>query len=133
MKNYEVPYCEAFSTPHCHPFWAQIFASRFCSHTLSLCSPLNIKNHLPQPYYKLGSPMWWPELEKSPTVAHACRKRRLKWVRSAWGLAGQLSPWGLTGTKFLRASTTLTCPSGSISMVCHRNRTSWEVLDGEAQ
>jgi hypothetical protein len=21
----------------------------------------------------------------SPTVAHACRKRRLKWVRSAWG------------------------------------------------
>jgi len=35
--------------------------------------------------------------------------------------------------KFWRASTTLTCPSGPISTVCHRNRTSWEVIDGEAQ
>jgi hypothetical protein len=23
--------------------------------------------------------------KNSPTVAHACRKRRLKWVLSAWG------------------------------------------------
>ena len=27
----------------------------------------------------------------------------------------------------------LICPSGPISTVCHRNRTSWEVIDGEAQ
>ena len=25
--NYEVPHCGAFSTPHFHPSWAQIFAS----------------------------------------------------------------------------------------------------------
>ena len=25
--NYEVPHCGAFSTPHSHPSWAQIFAS----------------------------------------------------------------------------------------------------------
>ena len=36
-------------------------------------------------------------------------------------------------TKFWRASTTLTCPSGTISTVCHRNRTSWEVIDWEVQ
>ena len=24
--NYEVPHCGAFSTPHSHPSWAQIFA-----------------------------------------------------------------------------------------------------------
>jgi hypothetical protein len=27
---------------------------------------------------------WWPGLENSPTVTHACRKRWLKWVPSAW-------------------------------------------------
>jgi hypothetical protein len=30
-------------------------------------------------------PVWWPGLKNSPTVTHACRKRRLKWVPSAWG------------------------------------------------
>ena len=25
--NYEVPHCGAFSTPHSHPSWVQIFAS----------------------------------------------------------------------------------------------------------
>jgi hypothetical protein len=30
-------------------------------------------------------PVWWPGLKNSPTVTHACRKRRLKWVRSTWG------------------------------------------------
>ena len=35
-------------------------------------------------------------------------------------------------TKFWRASTTLTCPSGPVSTVCHRNRTSWEIIGGEA-
>jgi hypothetical protein len=33
-------------------------------------------------------PVWWPGLKNSPTVTHACRKRRLKWVPSAWGIAG---------------------------------------------
>ena len=28
--NYEVPHFEAFCTPHCHPFWAQIIASGSC-------------------------------------------------------------------------------------------------------
>ena len=28
--NYEVPHCGAFSTPHSHPSWAQIFASGSC-------------------------------------------------------------------------------------------------------
>ena len=36
-------------------------------------------------------------------------------------------------TKFRRASTTLTCPSGPTSTVGHRNRTSWEVIYGEVQ
>jgi hypothetical protein len=30
-------------------------------------------------------PMWWPVLKNNPTVTHVCRKRRLKWVPSAWG------------------------------------------------
>jgi hypothetical protein len=29
--------------------------------------------------------VWWPGLKNSPTVTHACRKMRLKWVPSAWG------------------------------------------------
>ena len=28
--NYEVPHCGAFSTPHSHPSWAQIFVSGSC-------------------------------------------------------------------------------------------------------
>ena len=35
--------------------------------------------------------------------------------------------------KFWSASTTLAFPSGSISTVCRRNRTSWEIIDGGAQ
>jgi hypothetical protein len=30
--------------------------------------------------YQYTVPVWWPELKNSPTVAHACRKRWLKWV-----------------------------------------------------
>jgi hypothetical protein len=38
-------------------------------------------------------PVWWPGLKNSPTVSHACRKRRLKWVPSAWGYSwATLSP-----------------------------------------
>ena len=29
--------------------------------------------------------MWRPGLKNSPTVAHACRKRQVKWLPSAWG------------------------------------------------
>jgi hypothetical protein len=38
-------------------------------------------------------PVWWPGLKSNPTVTHACRKRRLKWVPSAWGYSwATLSP-----------------------------------------
>jgi hypothetical protein len=38
-------------------------------------------------------PVWWPELKNSPTVTHARRKRRLKWVPSVWGYSwATLSP-----------------------------------------
>jgi hypothetical protein len=38
-------------------------------------------------------PVWWPGLKNSPTVTHACRKRRLKWVPSPWGyIWATLSP-----------------------------------------
>jgi hypothetical protein len=30
-------------------------------------------------------PVWWLEVKNSPNVAHACRKRRLKWALSVWG------------------------------------------------
>jgi hypothetical protein len=29
--------------------------------------------------------VWRQENKNSPTAAHACRERRLKWVASAWG------------------------------------------------
>jgi hypothetical protein len=35
--------------------------------------------------YNIGNPVWWPGLKNSPTVTHACFKRRLKLVPSAWG------------------------------------------------
>jgi hypothetical protein len=36
---------------------------------------------------------WWPGLNNSPTVTHARRKRRLKWLPSAWGYSwATLSP-----------------------------------------
>jgi hypothetical protein len=37
--------------------------------------------------------LWWPGLKNSPTVTHACRKRSIKWVPSAWGYSwATLSP-----------------------------------------
>jgi hypothetical protein len=38
-------------------------------------------------------PVWWPGNKNSPTVTHACRKRRLKWVPS--GITGPLCLWGI--------------------------------------
>ena len=37
VTNYEVSHCEAFSTPHPHPFWVQIFASGPCSQIPLAC------------------------------------------------------------------------------------------------
>jgi hypothetical protein len=43
--------------------------------------------------YIMNPPVWWPGLKNSPTVTHAFRKRRLKWVPSAWGYSwNTLSP-----------------------------------------
>jgi hypothetical protein len=45
-------------------------------------------------------PVWWSGLKNSPTVTHACHKRRLKWVPSAWGYSwATLSP-GVINTEF---------------------------------
>jgi hypothetical protein len=41
---------------------------------------------------QIACPVWWPGLKNSPTVNHACRKIRLKWVPSAWGCWATLSP-----------------------------------------
>jgi hypothetical protein len=44
-------------------------------------------------------PVWWPGLKNRPTVTHACRKRGVKWVPSAWGYIwdtlspGVISTW----------------------------------------
>jgi hypothetical protein len=41
----------------------------------------------------IDSPVWWPGVKNSPSVTHACRKRRLKLVPSAWGYSwATLSP-----------------------------------------
>ena len=53
QPNYEVPYCE--TTPHSHPFWAQIFASGPFSNTLSLYSSFNVRDHVSQPYSRTGN------------------------------------------------------------------------------
>ena len=37
--NYEVHHCGAFSTPHSHPSWAQIFASGSCFQIPLACIP----------------------------------------------------------------------------------------------
>jgi hypothetical protein len=41
----------------------------------------------------IDTPVWWPGLKNGPSVTHGCRKRRLKWVPSAWGYSwATLSP-----------------------------------------
>ena len=48
--NYEVPYCEAFSTSHSHSSWAQLFASEsYFPITPSLRSSLKVRDHASQP------------------------------------------------------------------------------------
>ena len=52
--NYEVSHCGAFSTPHSHPSWAQIFASGACFQTnLAFIPPL--MHHASQPYSTTGN------------------------------------------------------------------------------
>jgi hypothetical protein len=42
-----------------------------------------------KPWSKSGSDtVWWLGLKNSPTVTHVCRKRRLKLIPSACGIAG---------------------------------------------
>ena len=48
--NYEVPYCEAFSTLHSHPFGSNIRLRILFSSSLSMHSSLNIKGHVSLPY-----------------------------------------------------------------------------------
>jgi hypothetical protein len=42
-----------------------------------------------------GVLVWWPGNKNSPTVTHACRKRRLKWAPRAWGIIGSPSLQGI--------------------------------------
>jgi hypothetical protein len=51
--------------------------------------------------YYASSPMWWSGLKNSPTVTHACRKRRLKWVPSAWGYSWVILSPGVINTATL--------------------------------
>jgi hypothetical protein len=44
-------------------------------------------------------PVWWPRLKNSPTVTHACRKRRLKWVLIAWGYSWATLSLGVINTE----------------------------------
>jgi hypothetical protein len=51
------------------------------------------------PYILSFFPVWWPGNKNSPTVTHACRKRRLKWVPGAWGITGPPLPLGDINTE----------------------------------
>jgi hypothetical protein len=44
-------------------------------------------------------PVWWPGNKNSPTVTHACRKRRLKWVAGTWGYNWTTLPLGDINTE----------------------------------
>ena len=49
VTKYEVPHCGAFSTPHSHPSWAQIFASGSCFQiSLAWIPPLMFHNRIVQ-------------------------------------------------------------------------------------
>jgi hypothetical protein len=43
--------------------------------------------------------VWWREDKNNPNVAHACRKRRLKWVPSVWGYGWVSLYPGVTNTE----------------------------------
>jgi hypothetical protein len=43
--------------------------------------------------------VWWPGLNNSPTVTHACFTRRLTWVPSAWGYSRTTLSPGITNTE----------------------------------
>jgi hypothetical protein len=67
------------------------------------CLPLSPQAFIFAPSF-LNSPVlvlfvWWLEDKNGPNAAHACRKRRLLWVPSAWGYSWvTLSP-GVTNTE----------------------------------
>ena len=54
-QNYEAPHCGAFSTPHSHHSWAQIFTSGSCFQIPFACIPPSMK----RPYF--------------PTLCHNCQ------------------------------------------------------------
>jgi hypothetical protein len=43
--------------------------------------------------------VWWLEDKNSPNVAHACRKRRLKWIPIAWGYSWVTQSPGVTNNE----------------------------------
>jgi hypothetical protein len=49
--------------------------------------------------YSQSAPVWWPGLKNSPTVTHACRKRRLKWVPGTWGYSWVTLSLGVINTE----------------------------------
>ena len=54
-KNYKAPHFAAFSTPHSHPSWVQIIASRSCFQMSSACIPPLIKStkrNIPTSYWE---------------------------------------------------------------------------------
>jgi hypothetical protein len=88
--NYEAPHYEIFSihlllSPSQHP-------------VLNLCYSLNVRDQYSHPYKQEVKiyfcifcideydcdPRVVAGIKNSPNVAHACRKRRLKWAPSAW-------------------------------------------------
>jgi hypothetical protein len=50
-------------------------------------------------YISCLTPVWWPGLKNSSTVTHACRKRRLKWVPSAWRYSWATLSQGVINTE----------------------------------
>jgi hypothetical protein len=70
---------------------AHAFANRnvTCAY---MCSYFNVTN-----LFELT--VWWPGLKNSPTVTHACRKRPLKCVPSAWGYSWATLSSGVKNTE----------------------------------
>ena len=81
---------------------------------------LGLSGHL----HKIGkdiNPLCRMCLNGNETVEHLCECESLTMSRGC-----------IFGQSFGELQQ-LTCPSGPISTVCHKNRTSWDVIDGEAQ
>jgi hypothetical protein len=51
------------------------------------------------PVPRVKTSVWWPGLKNSPTVTHACRNKRLKWLPSAWGYSWATLSQGIINTE----------------------------------